>query len=53
MPYTHYHHSPIGVLKITAEEACITGLSLCTEEKSNEVSTATKEYSTGKQSKRR
>lgn len=32
MPYIHYFHSPIGVLKITAEEEYITGLSLCTEE---------------------
>ena len=32
MPYIHYYHSPIGVLKITAEEEYITGLSLCTEE---------------------
>ena len=28
MPYIHYYHSPIGALKITAEEAYITGLSL-------------------------
>ncbi len=34
MPYIHYYHSPIGALKITAED-CITGLSLCTEEVSN------------------
>jgi len=32
MPYIHYYHSPIGVLKITAEEEYVTGLSLCTEE---------------------
>ena len=35
MPYIHYYHSPIGALKITAEEDCITGLSLCTEEMPN------------------
>ena len=32
MPYIHYYHSPIGVLKITAEEEYITGLFLCAEE---------------------
>ena len=32
MSYIHYYHSPIGALKITAEEEYITGLSLCTEE---------------------
>ena len=35
MPYIHYYHSPIGILKITAEEDGITGLSLCTEEQLN------------------
>lgn len=32
MFYIHYYHSPIGKLKISAEEAYVTGLSLCTEE---------------------
>ena len=32
MPYTHYYHSPIGILKITAEEEYITGLSLEAQE---------------------
>lgn len=27
MPYIHYYHSPIGILKISAEEEYITGLS--------------------------
>ena len=35
MPYIHYYNSPIGVLKITAEEEYITGLSLCVEEVEN------------------
>lgn len=35
MPYIHHYRSPIGILKITAEEDCITGLSLCTEETPN------------------
>ena len=35
MPYIHYYHIPIGILKITAEEDCITGVSLCTEETPN------------------
>lgn len=35
MTYVHYYHSPIGELKITAEENCITGLCLCTEEVPN------------------
>ena len=32
MPYIHYYHSPIGILKISAEEECITGLSLEVQE---------------------
>ena len=28
MHYTWYYHSPIGIVKISAEEECITGLSL-------------------------
>lgn len=32
----YYHHTPIGTLKITADEQYITGLSLCTEEIANE-----------------
>ena len=36
MPYIHYYHSPIGALKITAEEAYITGLSLEPEDEVQE-----------------
>jgi len=32
MPYIHYYQSPIGLLKITAEENYITGLYLCAGE---------------------
>ena len=35
MPYIHYYNSSIGILKITAEDAYITGLSLCVEEQAN------------------
>ncbi len=35
MPYNYYHQTPIGILKITAEEQYITGVSLCTKELSN------------------
>lgn len=36
MPCIHYYHSPIGVLKITAEEEYITGLSLESKEELQE-----------------
>ncbi len=32
MPYIYYYHSPIGILKISAEEECITGLTLEAQE---------------------
>ena len=35
MPYIHHYQSPIGLLKISAEEDYITGLSLCTEKMPN------------------
>ena len=31
MPYIHYHHTPIGILQITAEDHYIIGVVLCTE----------------------
>ena len=37
MPYIHYYSSPIGILKISAEEECITGLSLETQEGLQEI----------------
>ena len=37
MHYTWYYHSPIGILKISAEEECITGLSLETQEGLQEI----------------
>lgn len=32
MPYTYHYRSPIGILKISAEEECITGVSLEAQE---------------------
>ena len=32
MPYIYYYSSPIGILKISAEEECITGVSLEAQE---------------------
>ena len=37
MPYIHYYSSPIGILKISAEEECITGLSLEAQEGLQEI----------------
>ena len=37
MPYIYYYRSPIGLLKISAEEECITGLSLETQEGLQEI----------------
>jgi len=37
MPYIHYYRSPIGLLKISAEEECITGLSLEEQEGLQEI----------------
>ena len=37
MPYIHYYRSPIGLLKIFAEEECITGLSLEAQEGLQEI----------------
>jgi len=37
MPYIHYYRSPIGLLKISAEEECITGLSLEAQEGLQEI----------------
>ena len=36
MPYIHYYYSPIGTLKISAEEEYITGLSLEVQEEPQE-----------------
>jgi len=37
MPYIYYYRSPIGLLKISAEEECITGLSLEAQEGLQEI----------------